>query len=116
MIVLAAFLIGGFICLIAQLLVDVFKLQNVHVTVLFVLLGSILECFNIYDNLISFAGAGVLLPICSFGHTMTHSAVTQALNGNYLDLLKGVFSSTSSGISFAIFIAFICGLGFRPKG
>ena len=116
MTILFAFLIGGIICLIAQLLVDIVKLQNVHVTVLFVVIGSILESFKIYDKLIKIAGAGVLLPICSFGHTMTHSAVDVALNNNYFQIFKGVFLTTSSGISFAVFVAFVCSLVFKPKG
>ena len=111
-----AFLIGGLICLFAQLLVDVVKLQNVHVTVLFVIIGAFLESFNIYDRLIELAGAGVLLPICSFGHTMTHSAVESALSTNYFQIFRGVFLTTSSGISFAILTAFLCSLVFKPKG
>ncbi|MBR2891842.1 MAG: SpoVA/SpoVAEb family sporulation membrane protein [Bacilli bacterium] len=116
MTIVFAFLIGGLICFIAQLLLDGLKLQNVHITVLFVFLGSLLECFNLYDRLIEISGAGALLPICSFGHSMTESAVNYALNGNYFDIFKGVFASTSSGISFAIFISFICSLIFKPKG
>ena len=116
MTILYAFLIGGIICLFAQLLVDGVKLQNVHITVLFVILGSLLECFNLYDKLIDLVGAGVLLPICSFGHTMTHSALETALNANYFNIFKGVFLTTSSGISFAIFIAFAFSLIFKPKG
>ena len=75
-----------------------------------------LEFFNLYDKLVTLSGAGALLPISSFGHTMTHSAVNMAIEGNYLDLFGGVFSSTSSGIAFAILIAFISGLIFKPKG
>ena len=47
---------------------------------------TLLESFKIYDKLIKIAGAGVLLPICSFGHTMTHSAVDVALNNNYFQI------------------------------
>ncbi len=116
MTIIYAFLIGGTICMIGQLLVDLVKLQNVHITVLFVLLGAILEAFGLYDYLVELSGAGALLPIASFGHTMTHSAVTSALNGNYFDLFKGVFQNVSSGISFAVVLAFILSLIFKPKG
>lgn len=114
--ILFAFLIGGLICLIGQLLVDLLKLQPVHVTVSFVFVGALLELFGLYDNIIKLAGAGALLPISSFGHTMTHSAVELAVKGSYLDLFGGVFQQTSSGIAYAIVIAFICSLIFKPKG
>lgn len=111
-----AFLIGGTICLIGQILMDQFKLLPLHITVLFVVLGSVLEAFNIYDNLIEFAGAGALVPISNFGHSMTHAAIDTALDEGYLGLLTGVFNLSSSGLSFAVFIAFIVSLIFKPKG
>lgn len=116
MIFINAFFIGGLICLIAQLLMDIFKLLPVHLVVLFVVLGSFLECFNIYDSLVNFAGAGAMIPISSFGHSLTDAAVKNALETNYLGLFKGIFNSTSVGISIAIFFAFIIALVSKPRG
>ena len=62
---ISAFIIGGTICLIGQLLMDKCKLLPIHITVLFVFIGSILEAFNIYDSLITLSGAGALVPISS---------------------------------------------------
>ena len=109
-----AFLIGGVICLIGQLLLDVAKLLPVHVTTLFVLIGAILEPTGLYDKLIEIAGAGALLPISSFGHSMTHGALENT--NNYLQLLQGILSNTSSGIVIAVVVALICSLIFKPKG
>lgn len=111
-----AFLIGGFICFIGQILMDKFKLLPLHITVLFVVLGSLFEAFNIYDVLIDFAGAGALVPISNFGHSMTHAAVDAAKDEGYLGLLTGLFNLSSSGLSFAVFSAFIVSLVFKPKG
>lgn len=110
----SAFLVGGLICLIGQLLLDVLKLLPVHVTTLFVLIGAILEPTGLYDKLIDFAGAGALLPISSFGHSMTHSALENT--NNYLQILEGILSSTSSGIVVAVVVALICSILFKPKG
>ncbi len=109
-----AFLIGGAICLIGQMLIDLLHLLPIHITTLFVLIGSILEPFGLYDKLIDLAGAGALLPICSFGHSMTHGALENATT--YLKLLEGILSTTSVGISIAVVLALICSLIFKPKG
>ena len=111
-----AFLIGGFICFLGQILMDKFKLLPLHVTVLYVVIGSILEAFNVYDYLIKFASAGALVPISNFGHSMTHSAVESALDEGYLGLLTGVFNLSSSGLSFAVLMAFFISLVFKPRG
>ncbi len=111
-----AFIIGGLICLIGQILIDVCKLLPVHIVVIFVVLGAFLEVFNIYDILNDFASAGSMIPISSFGHSLTHSGVENALKTNYLGLFSGIFNSTSSGISIAIFFAFIVAIVTRPRG
>lgn len=116
MIFLWAFLIGGLICLIAQLLMDVGKLLPVHIVVLFVSLGALLEAFGLYDKLIAFSGAGALLPIASFGHSLTHAGVLAAQSSDYLGLFSGLFDLTSSGIAAAIFFSFMISLICRPKG
>ena len=109
-----AFLIGGLICLIGQLLMDLLHLLPIHITTLFVLVGAIMEPFGLYDRLIDFAGAGALLPISSFGHSMTHGALENATT--YLKVLEGILSTTSVGISVAVVVALICSLIFKPKG
>ena len=113
---ISAFLIGGTICFIGQILIDKFKLLPIHITVLFVFVGACLEAFNIYDALIDFCGAGALVPISNFGHSMTHAAVSKAIEEGFLGLLTGLFNLSSSGLSFAVFSAFIIALVFKPRG
>lgn len=111
-----AFVIGGLICVVGQILIDVCKLLPVHIVVIFVTLGAFLEIFNIYDNLNNIASAGSMIPISSFGHSLTHSGVENALKTNYLGLFSGIFTSTASGISITILFAFLVAIVTRPRG
>lgn len=116
MIYLYAALVGGLICLIGQLLLDLAKWLPVHITVFFVSLGSLAECFGLYDKLIAFEGGGALMPISSFGHSLTHAALVESASEGYIGLLLGIFDLTSGGITAAILFAFLVALVFKPKG
>lgn len=116
MIFLYAFLIGGAICVIGQLLMDVFKLTPAHVVASFVVAGAVLDAFGIYDRLIKFAGAGATVPITSFGHSLLHGAMAEGHEHGYLGIAIGIFKLTSAGITSAILFGFLIALFFRPKG
>ena len=115
MIIFYSFIICGLICLIAQIIYDNTKLTAGHITSLFVVIGGAMECFGIYDKLIDIAGAGALLPITSFGHSLTHAAI----EGVKIEGLLGAFNHsldlTASGITFAVFLALLFGLLFKPR-
>lgn len=111
-----AFVVGGLICVVGQLLLDVFKLTSAHVVVTFVVLGALLDAFGLYDNLIEFAGAGATVPITSFGHSLLHGAMQEAKEHGYIGLAMGIFKLTSAGITSAILFGFIVALIFKPKG
>jgi len=113
---LLAFLVGGAICVIGQILLDVFKLTPAHVMSSFVVSGAILDGFGIYDKLIEFAGAGATVPITSFGHSLLHGALEKAEQQGFIGIGIGIFELTSAGISAAILFAFIMALIFKPKG
>jgi stage V sporulation protein AE len=113
---LLAFLVGGSICAIGQFMMDKFKLLPIYITVLFVTIGSFLEMFGLYDKLIAIGHAGALIPISSFGHSLTHAAVEGAMENGYLGLLLGIFDLTAPGITSAILFAFVVAVVFRPKG
>ncbi len=116
MIFLYAFLVGGLICLLAQLCMDLFRLLPIHIVVIFVVLGSIFEMFGLYDRLINFCGAGAMLPISSFGHSLTHSAIEKATESGIIGLFTGIFDLTSSGIAAAIFFSFFVAIATKPRG
>ncbi|MCM3440865.1 stage V sporulation protein AE [Metabacillus halosaccharovorans] len=113
---LLAFVVGGAICVIGQILLDVFKLTPAHVMSSFVVSGAILDGFGLYDELIKFAGAGATVPITSFGHSLLHGAMEQAKEHGFIGIGIGIFELTSAGISAAILFAFIMALIFKPKG
>ena len=115
MIFLYSFLVGGLICMLAQVILDLFELTPGVITAIFVSLGSLLELFNLYDNLIKFSGAGALVPITSFGHSLTHAAYDAATKGNYLDIFSGMFDKVSSGISVAIILSVFAAIFFKAK-
>ncbi|WP_243290127.1 stage V sporulation protein AE [Bacillus sp. FJAT-47783] len=111
-----AFVVGGLICIVGQLLLDFLKLTPAHVMSSFVVAGAILDGFGIYDQFIEFAGAGATVPITSFGHSILHGAMKEAEKHGLIGLGMGVFELTSAGISSAILFAFLIALIFKPKG
>ena len=82
-----AFVIGGLICVIGQLMFDVGKLTPAHTMATLVVAGAILDGFNLYEPLIDFAGAGATVPITSFGNALVHGAMEEAQNMASLALL-----------------------------
>lgn len=113
---MTAFLVGGIICTIGQVLLDKFKLTPAHVLSSFVVAGAILEGFGLYDKLIDFAGAGATVPISSFGHSLINGAMAGAKEHGFTGIITGMFQLTSAGLSSAILFAFLVALVFRPKG
>lgn len=111
-----AFIVGGIICVIGQIMMDVFKLTPAHTMSTLVVIGAILGGFGLYDPLVKFAGAGASVPICSFGNSLVKGALMEAEESGIIGVLTGIFEVTSAGISAAIIFAFIASLIFKPKG
>ncbi len=115
MIYIYSFLFAGFISMLGQLILDNTKLTPGHITSLFVIIGASLDIFNIYDLIVQHVGAGALVPITSFGHLLIHGGLVRANSMGFVGLMMGVFDLTASGITSAIFFAFIFSLFFKPK-
>lgn len=111
-----AFLIGGCICVMGQLLLDGLKLTPAHTTCALVVIGAILGGLGLYDPLVKFAGAGASVPISSFGNSLVKGALKEYEVAGPIGVLTGIFQITSAGISSAIIFGFIGALIFRPKG
>lgn len=111
-----AFVVGGLICVIGQLLMDVGKLTPAHTMSLLVVSGAILSGLGLYEPLVDFAGAGATVPITSFGNALVHGAMAEAEATGIVGILTGIFEVTSAGISAAIIFGFLASLLVRPKG
>lgn len=111
-----AFVTGGLICVVGQLLLDVGKLTPAHVMSTLVVAGVALDFLGVYDAFIDFAGAGATVPITSFGHALYHGAMQEAERDGLVGVITGIFEVTSAGISSAIVFGFLASLVFRAKG
>lgn len=116
MIFLWAFLVGGAICVVGQLLMDIGKLTPAHTMVILVVSGAVLDGIGVYDPLIKFAGAGASVPLTSFGNALYHGALEEYQKTGWIGIITGIFKVTSGGISAAIIFSFLASLIFRPKG
>ncbi len=112
---LYSFLFAGFLCLIAQVILDNTKLTPGHITSIFVVIGAALDIFNIYDRIILVVGGGALVPITSFGHLLIHGALQRTVESGLFGITMGMFDLTASGITSAIVFSFIFALIFKPK-
>ncbi|MBB5172959.1 stage V sporulation protein AE [Texcoconibacillus texcoconensis] len=111
-----AFVVGGLICVVGQVMMDVFKLTPAHTLSTLVVLGAIGDGIGVYEPMIDFAGAGVTVPITSFGNSLVHGAMAEAEQNGLIGIITGIFEVTSAGISSAIIFSFIAALIFKPKG
>ena len=115
MIYLYSFLFAGLICLIGEVLMTTYKLKPGVVTSLFVSIGAFLDIFNIYDWFVEKCGAGAMVVITSFGHSLIHGALLETKKSGIIGLFTGMFDLTASGITATIIFAFIFGVIFKPK-
>ena len=115
MIYLYSFIFCGAVCVIGQIILDNTKLTPGHITSMFVVLGSFLDIFNIYDKIVSIVGGGAMVPIISFGHLLTHGAMSGANDFGFMGLMSGMFNLTASGITAAIVCSFFFSLIFNSK-
>lgn len=111
-----AFIVGGGICVIGQIMMDVFKLTPAHTTCTLVVVGAILGGFGWYEPIVKLAGAGATVPISSFGNSLVKGALAEAEQTGFVGVLTGIFEVTSAGISAALIFGFIAALVFKPKG
>ena len=115
MIFLKAFLVGGAICLIGQLLVDYTKLTPARILVTFVVLGVVLGGLGLYQPLVDWAGAGATVPLTGFGNTLVQGAKAAIREDGLLGVLTGPLSAGSAGITAAILCGLIVSFLAKPK-
>ena len=112
---LKAFLVGGCICLIAQLLIDYTKLTPAKILVSFVVLGVVLGGIGLYEPLVEFAGAGASVPLLGFGNTLAKGVREAVAEKGFLGILTGGLKATAGGITVAIVSGLLVSLIFKPR-
>lgn len=115
MMLLRAFLVGGAICVVGQILIDKTKLTPARILVIFVTLGAILGGFGVYQYLVDFAGAGATVPLTGFGNLLAKGAIQKVQEQGILGALTGGTAAAAGGITAAIFFGYIASLISKPK-
>ncbi|CDB24171.1 stage V sporulation protein AE [Clostridium sp. CAG:557] len=105
-----AFVVGGLICVIGQILIDKTKLTPARILVLFVTLGVALTAVGLYEPLVNFAGAGATVPLTGFGYTMAKGILEAVKEKGLLGILTGGLTASAAGIAAAIFFGYIAAL------
>lgn len=112
---LKAFVVGGAICILGQILIDKTKLTPARILVTFVTLGAILGGLGIYQKLVDFAGAGATVPLTGFGNLLAKGAIKMAKTDGLIGAFTGGTAAAAGGISAAIFFGYIASLVAKPK-
>ena len=112
---LKAFLIGGLICAIVQILMDKTKLMPGRIMVLLVCTGAILGAIGIYEPFIEFAGSGASIPLLGFGNTLWKGVKEGIQQAGILGIFSGGFTASAVGISAALIFGYLASWIFDPK-
>lgn len=115
MIFLKAFLVGGLICVVGQILIDYTKLTPARILVTFVVLGVILGGIGIYQPLADWAGAGATVPLTGFGNLLAQGTKEAIREQGLLGVLTGPLTAGSAGIMAAIFSGLVVSFLAKPK-
>lgn len=112
---LKAFIIGGLICVVGQILIDKTKLTPARILVTFVVLGVFLQLIRVYQPLVDFAGAGATVPLTGFGYNLCKGVEKAVSEKGFLGIFTGGFTASAAGISAALVFGFIVSIIFRSK-
>ena len=115
MMLLRAFLVGGAICVVGQILIDKTKLTPARILVIFVTLGAILGGFGVYQYLVDFAGAGATVPLTGFGYNLSKGVIEEVKQSGFIGAFTGGIKACAGGIAAAIFFGYIASLVSKPK-
>jgi len=110
-----AFLTGGLICVVGQLLIDYTKLTPARILTGFVVAGVILSAFGLYQPLADFAGAGASVPLTGFGHLLAEGVRKQVDEKGFIGIFTGGLTASAGGITVALLSGLTASLLFRQK-
>ena len=112
---LKAFLVGGTICALVQILLDRTKLMPGRVMVTLVCSGVVLGALGIYEPFLDWAGAGASIPLLGFGNTLWNGVKKAVDESGFIGLFKGGFTASAAGVSAALIFGYLASLIFKPK-
>jgi stage V sporulation protein AE len=110
-----AFLTGGLLCVIGQILIDKTRLTPARILVGYVVLGVILGAVGIYKPLVEFAGAGASVPLTGFGYALSRGVKEAVQADGFLGIFTGGLKACAGGIAIAIFSGLLVSLIFKPR-
>ena len=110
-----AFIVGGLICMVGQLLIDKTKLTPARILVAYVVAGVFLGAVGLYPKLMEFTGAGASVPLTGFGNTLAKGVREAVQEEGFLGIFTGGLKATAGGITAAIFAGLTAGLIFKAK-
>jgi stage V sporulation protein AE len=112
---LIAFLVGGALCTIGQILLAKTRLTNARILVIYVVAGVILGAVGLYGPLVEFAGAGASIPLSGFGYSLAKGAIDMSNESGLLGAFMGGITATAAGVAAAILFGYLNALIFNPK-
>ena len=113
--ILKAFVIGGVLCLIGQILIDKTKLTPARILIYYVVSGVFISAIGLYAPLVEFAGAGASVPLTGFGHTLAKGVKEAVTEKGFIGIFLGGLKATAGGITAAIFCGLLVSLIFKAK-
>ncbi len=113
---LYAFVVGGLLCLIAQILIDKTALTPARIVVLYVVSGVALTAIGLYEPLVKLAGAGATVPLTGFGYSLAKGVQKAISSDGLLGIFSGGLGATAGGIAAAVFFGVVAALLFKSKG
>jgi len=116
--IIMAFIIGGLICLVGQLIMDLtpYKVTPAHILVGFVTGGALLSAIGLYEPLVKIGGAGATIPISGFGHLLTQGTLEAVEAKGFLGAFTGGVTAGAAGIAAAVVFGFTMAVLFNPRG
>lgn len=112
---LKAFLVGGLICSVGQVLIDYTKLTPARILVSFVVAGVLLGACGVYEPIVEWAGAGATVPLTGFGYNLARGVKEAVATDGLLGVLKGGIAAAAAGITAAVTFGLIVALVAKPK-
>jgi stage V sporulation protein AE len=110
-----AFMVGGMICVVGQLLMDRAGLTSAHVLVIFITSGVLLTALGIYEPLVKYGGAGATVPLPGFGYSLGKGAIEATKATGILGAFTGGIQASAGGVAAAIVFGYLMAVIFKPK-